>query len=107
MDTEKYVPPFSSRDITASIRMVATPRMTASRAARSRDVGLLVNVRIIGVMVWKSRPPRTCGALRAPSPVRKDRMVTANSVGFSMGSTIRRRMVHVEAPRFLAASMVW
>ena len=93
--------------MTASIRMVATPRMTASSAARSLDVGLLLKVRIIGVMVWKSRPPRTCGALARPGPVRKDRTVTANSVGFSIGSTIRRRMVQVEAPMFRAASMVW
>ena len=70
----------------------------ASAAAKSREVKLLEKLRIIGEMVWNSAPPKTRGTAIAPNPPRKVSTVMENSVGFNTGSTIRFKIVQVEAP---------
>lgn len=99
-------PPFSMRFMISSRAIVKVARISARAAAKSREPGEFAKVRIIGAIVWKLRPPRICGAARAPSPLRKVRMVIAKIVGFSTGSTTRRRTVQVEAPIWVADSTV-
>ena len=90
-----------------SSTMVIRPRIMARTAARSRDPGDWAKLTIMGLMVWNLLPPIIKGADSAQIPVRKVMIVSANSVGFSVGSTTLKRIRLSEAPMFLAASIVW
>jgi len=75
-----------------SSSIVAKPSTRESSAARSLDETVSANVLIIGLIVWNSVPPTSIGALMADRPVMNVRMVTANRLGSSTGSTTRRRI---------------
>ena len=93
----------------ASRIIVARPRISDSVAARLLALVVVIsaNCWIMGLIVWKSLPPTSSGALMAHRPVMKVKMVTAKRLGSSTGSTTRRRIVHWLAPMLRAASTVW
>ena len=67
--------------------------MIASSAAISREVVILANVRIIGLIVWKSGPPTIRGPDIVLSAAIKVRIVMAKIVGIIVGKTILKRIV--------------
>ena len=82
---------------TTSSTTVARPSTSASSAAMSRELGVAENVRSSVRSSGTPSAEHLRGGQRTGSP-RKVRIVTANSTGFSIGRTTRRRIVIPRRP---------